>query len=45
MKNKLNEGGRLRHVQGMLRDVLWIVDYAWQFGEDGLVYTCSWLSQ
>lgn len=31
--------------EGMPQDELWIVDYAWQLGEDGLVYTRSWLSQ
>lgn len=39
------EGSGHRHEGGMPRDMLWIADYAWQLGEDGLVYTRSWLSQ
>lgn len=26
-------------------DTQWIVDYAWQLGEDGFVFTRSWISQ
>lgn len=39
------EGSGHRHEGGMPRDMLRIADYAWQLGEDGLVYTRSWLSQ
>lgn len=51
IKQMLNADGgaggkhRHRHEEGMSWHTQWIVDYAWQLGEDGFVFTRSWISQ